>query len=235
MSPNNPKRSVIVNCVTCGKQYQRARYCYIPRGQECKACLGKRVSSHTGFPQCLAKCGPENHRWLGGHAYWMPGRFGKDKDGLSWRKQRAMALDRDGHRCVDCGLTKDQLGKEPDVDHEIPFRICLSHSLENLKCRCPRCHKRYEAKRIEFWSGKILAYKPINRRPACLGCGIRSRIRVRFEGRCWTCHRDTVLIPACVKLRTDGKTLRAIATEMNTSNQVVWLWLERAKLIASVA
>jgi 5-methylcytosine-specific restriction endonuclease McrA len=81
--------------------------------------------------------------WKGGMSYWMPGRFGKDINGLSWKKQRRLAWERDSYKCRRCG--RGGVIVKPCVHHVIPYRISKSHSLENLICLCKKCHGIVEA------------------------------------------------------------------------------------------
>lgn len=55
-------------------------------------------------------------------------------------KLRKKCLERDNHRCVNCGI----LDKEKNLycDHIIPYRICKEHKLENLQMLCGSCHSK---------------------------------------------------------------------------------------------
>ncbi|WMM73018.1 HNH endonuclease signature motif containing protein [Rhodococcus pyridinivorans] len=54
-----------------------------------------------------------------------------------WRNQRQRALDRDGHRCVDC------TAPAVEVDHIVGRGDGGTDDLENLRSLCVRCHDRY--------------------------------------------------------------------------------------------
>src|SRR5215472_1775447 len=58
-----------------------------------------------------------------------------------WRKQRAIALKRDGHRCVSCGA-KERL----QVDHITPVAEGGTHHLANLRTLCEGCHRKVTAR-----------------------------------------------------------------------------------------
>lgn len=75
--------------------------------------------------------------------------------GPNWRQQRVRARGRDGFRCSHCRISEDELGRELDVHHIIPFRefgfipgqndgYLAANDLTNLVSLCPTCHKRAE-------------------------------------------------------------------------------------------
>jgi len=76
--------------------------------------------------------GDKNPAWRGGHAGYR---------GPSWKRQRELALERDGYACRSCG-TKDKL----TVNHIKPFRLFSDHEtanmLNNLVTLCRPCHSR---------------------------------------------------------------------------------------------
>jgi len=65
-----------------------------------------------------------------------------------WLPVKRAALDRDDHRCQQCGKTTAEIGQEPDVHHIIPVRDFDdpqdSHTLDNVVALCPRCHGKAE-------------------------------------------------------------------------------------------
>lgn len=75
---------------------------------------------------------------------WKGGRL--PSYGGSWKKQQRRARKRDKHTCQECGATKEQMGREPDVHHILPFRLFgadrhdEANHLSNLVCLCKRCH-----------------------------------------------------------------------------------------------
>lgn len=83
--------------------------------------------------------GENSRTWEGGYA---------DYYGPNWKEQRRKARDRDDHTCQSCGMTKEEMGREPDVHHIRPFRKFESHEranrLENLVCLCRECHAVWE-------------------------------------------------------------------------------------------
>ena len=59
----------------------------------------------------------------------------------SWRKQRALILNRDGYRCTVCGREADQ------VDHIIPVARGGTDDADNLRAICARDNLRKGARR----------------------------------------------------------------------------------------
>jgi len=103
-------------------------------------------------------CSRECHAsWLSdeftgeGHPNWRGG--GNADYGKGWNAIRERALKRDGHECVHCGATADELGRNPDVHHVVPVRVFVetpvlteqdAHTLDNVVSLCPACHRRAE-------------------------------------------------------------------------------------------
>lgn len=56
--------------------------------------------------------------------------------GTNYRRQRQAALNRDRHRCVTCGATRDL-----QVDHIVPVSQGGTEDLTNLRTLCGRCHR----------------------------------------------------------------------------------------------
>lgn len=103
----------------------------------CQRCLGIRMQSGRD------QNGTRNPHWLGGHRTWLSGRYGKDKNGLSWKKQRLLCMARDDGQCQDPTCTS--VGLRICVHHNSPYRISYSHALENLSCLCDPCHGKADA------------------------------------------------------------------------------------------
>ncbi|ELY60603.1 HNH endonuclease [Natronolimnohabitans innermongolicus] len=70
-----------------------------------------------------------------------------------WREVRRQALERDDHSCQHCGITREEIGHEPDVHHIKPVREFndqqLAHTLDNVICLCRSCHRYAEIKSID--------------------------------------------------------------------------------------
>ncbi|MBM4707917.1 HNH endonuclease [Rhodococcus hoagii] len=60
-----------------------------------------------------------------------------------YRKNRPLALQRDGHRCQ--LRWKDCTGAAEEVDHIRNFKAGGSHDLSNLQSVCRSCHKKKTA------------------------------------------------------------------------------------------
>jgi hypothetical protein len=77
--------------------------------------------------------------WRGGHSMYR---------GIEWSRVRVAALERDGFKCVRCGVPAH------DVHHLVPFKIFANpddaNVLSNAISLCKSCHSREEAL---FWSG----------------------------------------------------------------------------------
>jgi len=123
-----------VICVKCGKIYYSFdnRGKYIKFKNTCRSCITTIINLKRNMS------GKNNPNWKGGKKYSNDGRFGKDKNGLSWKIQRQLALKRDKYTCKICG--KKRYKRNPDVHHKISYRISKSHSLKNLICLCKKCY-----------------------------------------------------------------------------------------------
>ena len=69
--------------------------------------------------------------------------------GANWQIQAQKARQRDGFTCQICGVSEEELGRQMDVHHKIPYRSFQSNveanKLEHLLSVCPPCHARLEA------------------------------------------------------------------------------------------
>lgn len=129
-----------ISCPKCGKIRERRGYLSQARSKVlCLECTSDQFN------------GEGNPNWKGGHKHWSPGRFGKDKDGLSWKVQRQLAWERDDYTCQHCHEKKN---RNPDVHHITPFRVSQSHALDNLICLCQSCHLKLEATVQDEWGGQ---------------------------------------------------------------------------------
>lgn len=204
----------IVQC-GCGRSYTRWKYHSRPRRTVCPSCRTSIANAK--------RTGARNSSWKGGHKYWLPGRYGQDKDGLSWKRQRQLCRERDNYTCQDCQKHMDELGHMPHCDHEIPFRVSLSHALDNLRLRCRVCHARADSQRPQLWGGHALRPPPTPRtRPRCSRCG---KLRVLVGGLCKSCQRTTILIPKAIQLRQLGLSYAEIAKTFGLTHGAVWHWL----------
>jgi 5-methylcytosine-specific restriction endonuclease McrA len=84
-----------------------------------------------------------------GHPNWKGG--GNEAYGPGWRRAKLTTLERDDFTCLICGVTKDEIGRNPDVHHIVPVRSFLdapiaektdAHASRNLVTLCVACHRR---------------------------------------------------------------------------------------------
>ena len=146
--------------------------------------------------------GPNSPTWKGGHKYWQAGKTGRDQNGLSWKVQRKLAWERDSYTCQHCHKTEQELGRKPNVHHVKPYRLSLSHALDNLVSLCRSCHKKADAQIPELWGGQTLSQSMHSRsvKVSCLGCG-NSRRKKLPSGFCISCNRRLSLFPRALFLR----------------------------------
>ena len=69
--------------------------------------------------------------------------------GANWELQALKARTRDSFTCQVCGVSEEELGRQLDVHHKIPYRSFSSNveanKLEHLISVCPSCHSKLEA------------------------------------------------------------------------------------------
>ena len=108
--------------------------------------------------------GDKNPSWRGGHAGYR---------GPSWPRQRKLALERDGYKCVKCGVYSRI------VNHKIPFRFFATHEqanhLSNLETMCRKHHTK---KDNEVWASMPL----FTRGPRFPNCD--------FIKKCESCEKE---------------------------------------------
>lgn len=123
---------------------------------ECAACgatVRRYPSDVTGeVTVCDRECLSD---WLSeaftgdGHPNWKGGDTGNY--GSGWNRVRREALERDGYECVNCGKTKADIGRNPDVHHIVPVRVFAAtdgyrktdaHRLDNVVSLCLECHRK---------------------------------------------------------------------------------------------
>ena len=120
----------------------------------------ERYPSNVGdVVTCSESC---RGRWLStafsgvNHPNWAGG--GNESYGTGWNEVRTTALERDGYACVHCGVSKEALGRNPDVHHLVPVRafdespdheLTDAHSLDNVVSLCIPCHRKAEFGKID--------------------------------------------------------------------------------------
>lgn len=223
------KKSKQIKCIECGKE------CRVSKNNVknlCRSCINKK---RKFVP--LSRYGETNPNWKGGHKYWNEGRFGKDKNGLSWKIQRRLARERDNYICQICHIKKN---KNPDVHHIVPYRLSFSHSLDNLICLCASCHKKEEAKNKELWGGKTIGtylcqFRTIQNnkthnakvkilKPKCSICG-KSGVKLNKMLECKPCFYEKIYINICQEYRA-GKSRTQLMQEYHVSERTIYYWLK---------
>jgi hypothetical protein len=111
---------VVLECRQCRRPFERKAYMEgwsQERGPFCSFdCYGQWQAENTA-----GEANPNYH----------PGATSRDC--LNWRLAREAALERDGHRCTNCGR-EDRLHV-----HHVGDPDC--HELGNLRTLCERCHR----------------------------------------------------------------------------------------------
>lgn len=194
-----------VKCLEC-----QAEFVTIGKSStlKCRSCIARSIFKN------FCKSDSENNNWRGGHRNWVPGRFGIDKDGLSWKKQRKLAIERDQAKCQDPECTTPTL--RLCVHHVVPYRVSMSHALENLLCLCDGCHASWDAEVHEKWGGQCVQ-RTIDKIPVkipCLQCSLHRSRYLMVDGRCRSCVRKEALKERDKKIleaRQQGLSLQAIA------------------------
>ena len=212
--PSQIKKAT-VPCPKCGK-LRKSHLSEVSKlsNRLCQNCSSDKLS------------GPDSPTWKGGHKHWSPGRFGKDKEGLSWKVQRQLAWERDSYECQHCHEKK---GRKPDVHHINPFRVSQSHALTNLICLCQKCHLTEEAKTQEMWGVGAWSISPKSRRknPYCSNCDrlLSYSIYREVEGKllCNSC-KIKHLISKAVGLKQQGKSSIEISKILNISRMTAYYY-----------
>ena len=200
-------------CTACGETSQISKVNLRLKGGNtlCGHCT--RIKAGRG--------GELNSRWRGGAKQWSAGRHGRDKDGLSWKTQRALAWARDNLTCQHCGKVPK---RKPDVHHINPWMNSMSHALDNLICLCQSCHLKEEAKIQEVWGGQLVTSIKREPLPRCSLCH-SPKGRVVSEGLCQGCYKTSVLKPKALALHKQGVSGSEIARQMGFTPQAINFWL----------
>jgi len=89
--------------------------------------------------------------------------------GGEWERQRQRAIDRDGHKCVSCGVPESDLDgqRHLQVHHQLPVSVFreqydevpweIVHHLSNLVTLCDVCHQRAEDDNIHATTNNFTA------------------------------------------------------------------------------
>lgn len=142
-SPLSPQLSLAFDRTSRASPSARARCSQCGRSTEVPAWLAKEgLKLHFCDDACRRrwKKSTNENVDLGGRDRFRGG---------NWERQAQRARERDRYRCTQCGLTEEQLGRQMDVHHIVPFRLFPSaeraNLLSNLISLCPSCHKSTES------------------------------------------------------------------------------------------
>lgn len=97
------------------------------------------------YAQWLSEIRREHGKWReSDNPNWSNGVIADEVYGEGWFSARRAALLRDNYTCTRCGITREELDKNPDVHHIKPARTFDdrkdAHALDNLICLCRSCH-----------------------------------------------------------------------------------------------
>jgi len=121
---------VTIECAWCGGEERHPPSVAKSRTFCSVGCLGKWQEENLNG---------ENHpAWKGGYSLYVGG----------WSRRRRKALERDDHRCIECGMGEEEHQTKFDqglhVHHIKPIREfddpTEAHALENLETFCRLCH-----------------------------------------------------------------------------------------------
>lgn len=131
-------RTIELVCAQCNKSFTRGMSEYNNYNKD-----GKYVF-------CSRDCQDANIDYIlrGKYHYCYVDGKSVNNRGKGWKKIRKTVRRRDNFTCQECGITQDELGKELDVHHIIPYREFESsedaNKLDNLISLCPSCHHKAE-------------------------------------------------------------------------------------------
>lgn len=167
MNSANPKAPYPTKvCLTCGqtfekpnvyswRQWESRKYCSTPCGRakfsetraaqwEDPAYREAMSAAHRGKPSPF-RGKPQLHRRGPAHPSWKGGitpTNHKIRTSLEFKNWRLAVLERDGFRCVLCGVTRDE-GAVLCADHIEPFSVSPERrfDLTNGRTLCTPCHR----------------------------------------------------------------------------------------------
>lgn len=64
--------------------------------------------------------------------------------GFNWKKIKLQIKERDGFRCVKCGVHESELKQNLQVHHICPYKCTQDNSFDNLITLCSKCHANTE-------------------------------------------------------------------------------------------
>ena len=207
--PSKKTKLVEVICPICGElRILKLQNEMKPPSNRCFTCFSNEsVGSH-------------HPRWRGGHRHWSPGRYGKDKNGLSWKIQRKLAWERDNFECQHCHEKKT---RKPDVHHINPWMNSQSHALDNLICLCQSFHLKEEAKVHEVWGGQLIEKTQMIKKDKKPRCSCGHGWLLGNKGLCMACWKPILIEEA------KNSSIRGIALKFELSYHTVEKLLRKTK------
>ena len=128
---------------------------FVPE-EDVRTTLEELLESDPTIAQMAEQCGVDSKtitNWLkkfglqrgmrnGERCSWYRGGWRKER-GPDWLGLREQILERDGYRCIHCGITQEEArtrGHPLSVHHIVPWRETHDNSPENLLTLCQSCH-----------------------------------------------------------------------------------------------
>lgn len=125
-------KNVKINCNYCNIEFETKQH------------RVNRVNNKFCGAECSSKFHSESLLYSGENHHNYKGNRPKYY-GANWHPQRNKARKLANYNCVNCGISEEELGRELDVHHVIPFRTFNNYTeaneLDNLKCLCSKCHR----------------------------------------------------------------------------------------------
>jgi hypothetical protein len=169
--------------------------------------------------------GKNSPSWRGGHKYWKEGRFGRDKNGLSWKKQRNLSWERDNFTCQKCG--KKKVTRNLDCHHIVPYRLSYSHTLDNLITLCKRCHIIEDSLIKDRGIENKLRRRKLDLKSWFKFCGTTEK--KLNNNMCRVCEYEKVIYPRICLYRRIGFSYKKIGDILGVSLQTAHVWHHKKK------
>lgn len=106
--------------------------------------VGEKLRGRKGYERTISHRLLQREKKLGDRNPMYKGNKKKNYRLILWTKARKQALERDGYKCVACGMTETEhiqkFRKSLEVDHIVPFLVGRDNSLSNLRTLCRTHH-----------------------------------------------------------------------------------------------
>ena len=155
------KKSKDRHCISCGVWFSSLKMHY--SSGKLVADNARKTCSHDCYIENIktdkerkekiskAFTGSKHPNWLGGSSYLDFGGF----RGSNWQQIRRKVIERDGFKCLHCGIGRDEHKEKYkcdfNVNHKVPFhqfggKTELANRLSNLETLCKSCHTKADWK-----------------------------------------------------------------------------------------